>query len=225
MKKVLLMLGVMLFSASAFAMNQEAMDDKTCAEQRASFEEIVNSLNQDSFIAQYIVTNLADTFRELPDEQAMPLAQCYDTYRVKGEAMTQFVRTHSDIFRQKALESNKGDEAKQAVISEAKVYDELQTEMLDFAHRVEFLSEQAKLDHIVALGQESYVVQYILSNMVDPMKKMTDQQAAPKAKAYAALKVNGLALTEFVRAHSNDYSMYVEIEMENFADRVEKLAK
>lgn len=201
MKKVLLMLGVMLFSASAFAMNQEAMDGKTCAEKKAAFEKYAAEQRSD-FVAQNILINMADPMLKMDDEQAQPLAACYATYKVKGQNFTTFVRNNANIGLQKE-----------------------EDELLAFADRVEFLSEKAELDRVVAQGNESFIVQHILGNMMDPMKKMTDAQAAPKAKAYAALKVNGLPLTEFVRAHSNDYNMYVEIEMENFADRVERLAK
>ncbi len=205
MKKVLLMLGVMLFSASAFAMNQEAMDTEKCAEQRTAFEKYAVGQRTD-FVVQNILINMADPMINMEDEQAQPLAACYATYKVKGRNFTTFVRDNADIFS--------GD-----------IYGKIKAELLAFADRVEFLSEKAELDRVVAQGQDSYVVQHILSNMIDPMKQMTDVQAAPKARAYVALKINGISLPEYVRAHSNDYTKNVEIEMEKFADRVERLAK
>ncbi len=205
MKKVLLMLGVMLFSASAFAMNQEALDGETCAEQKAAFERYAVGKRTDS-VVQNILINMADPMIKMDDEQAQPLAACYATYKVKGKNFTTFVRDNAGIFP--------GD-----------ITGKEKAELLAFADRVEFLSEKAELDRVVAQGDESFIVQHILDNMVGPMEKMTDAQAAPKARAYAALKINGISLPEYVRAHSNDYNMDVEIDMENFADRVEGLAK
>lgn len=205
MKKVLLMLGVMLFSASAFAMNQEAMEGKTCAEQKAAFEKYAAGQRTD-FVVQNILINMADPMIKMDDEQAQPLAACYATYRVKGRNFTTFVRDNAGIFP--------GD-----------ITGKEKAELLAFADRVEFLSEKAELDRVVRVGNETNIMDYIWEKMISPLKEMSDAQAAPKARAYAALKVNGLPLTEFVRAHSNDYDMYVEIELENFADRVERLAK
>ncbi|MBQ8032561.1 MAG: hypothetical protein IJ266_01185 [Elusimicrobiaceae bacterium] len=205
MKKVLVMLGVMLFSASAFAMNQEAMNGKTCEEEKAAFEKYATNQRTD-FVVQNILINMADPMIHMTDEQAQPLATCYATYKVKGRDFTAFVRDNAGIFP--------GD-----------IKGKEKAELLAFADRVDFLSEKAELDRVVAQGNESFIVQHILGNMIDPMEKMTDAQAAPKAKVYAALKVKGMALTEFVRAHSNDYTMDVEIEMESFANRVERLAK
>ena len=153
MKKVLMLLGVVLFSASAFALNAEVTGNETCAEMKAAFEKHVDSLEKESFIAQYIVINLADSFQQLTDEQATPLAQCYATYRVKKDTlMVDFVRTHADIFRQKALEAVEEDFKKGNIddneryirlksILNASVYDELKEEMLGFADRVTNLSK------------------------------------------------------------------------------------
>lgn len=217
MKKVLVMVGVMLFSASAFALNAEAQADKTCAEQKAKLEQLFDSQSQDSHIVQYILINLADPleYQKPTDEEFTPLAQCYMQVRVKGQPLVDFVRANADIFRQKSPLEHRS----------LKVFDEMQAELNEFADRVERVAEQAELNRVIALGNESYVVQHVLSNLIDPMKKMTDEQAAPKAKVYALLKVNGISLAEFVRNHANDYTMDVEIDMDHFADRIERLAK
>ena len=205
MKKVLLMLGVMLFSASAFAMNQEAMDDKTCAEKKAAFEENVAGQRTD-FVVQYILINMADPMKNMTDEQAQPLAVCYATYEVKGEKFTKFVRDNANIFP--------GDITRK---EEAK--------LLDFAERVELLSEKEEFARVVRVGNETNIMEYIWEKMISPLKEMSDAQAAPKAKVYATLKVNGLPLTDYVRAHSRSYDMYAETVVEAFVDRVEKLSK
>ena len=206
MKKVLVLLGVMLFSASAFALNAEVTMDKNCASQKAEFEQYVASQKNTSFIVQNILINLSDPMETMSDDEAMPKALCYATYQVKGRPLVAFVRANAEIFP--------GDISKK----EAK-------KLYNFADRVEILNEKAEFDRVVAMGKDSYVVQHILGNMADPMKQMSDEQARPKAKAYAAFKVNGKSFVEFVRDHSNDYTMDVEIDMEVFADRVERLAK
>ncbi len=201
MKKLMMLLGVVLFSASAFALNAQAPADEKCPG-KAQFEQYAARQNNRYFIAQYILINLADPLAEMTDEQATPLAVCYASYQVKEKSLVAFVRFQKDEFRPKEA-----------------------GELAAFADRVEILNEKAEFDRVVAQENDSYLVQHILGNMIDPMAKMSDKQAAPKAKAYATWKVNGISLPEYVRAHSNDYTMDVEIVMEGFADRVERLAK
>ncbi len=201
MKKIMMLLGVVLFSASAFALNAQAPADEKCPG-KANFEQYAARQSNNYFIAQYILINLADPMAEMTDTQAAPLAACYALYQVKGKSLVSFVRAHKEEFRPKE-----------------------EGELAAFADRVEILNEKAEFDRVAAQKNESYMVQHILGNMIDPMAKMSDEQATPRAKAYATWKVNGLPLVEYVRAHSNDYTMDVEIDMEKFADRVEELAK
>lgn len=217
MKKVLMMLGVMLFTTAVFAQNAAALSDEECQHQKDQFEQMVEESNNESFLVQNILINWADPMASMADAQAQPLAVCYAKFKVKGVALTQYVRAHADIFR--PANENLYEEKVKAT------YDKLQRELLQFADRVDLLSEQAELDRVIAQGSDSFVLQHILSNMADPMKKMSDEQARPKAKTYAALKVKSMPLVEFVRFHSGDYTMDAEIYMEHFADRVERLSK
>lgn len=214
MKKVLMMLGVMLFTTAVFAQNAAVLSDEECQHQKEQFEQMVDESSNESFLVQNILINWADPMASMADDQAKPLAVCYAKFKVKGVALTQYVRAHADIFRP----ANEGPKSQGT-------YDKLQRELLQFADRVDLLSEQAELDRVIAQGSDSFVLQHILSNMADPMKKMSDEQARPKAKTYAALKVKSMPLVEFVRFHSGDYTMDAEIYMEHFADRVERLSK
>ena len=219
MKKIGVVLSLLVaLSASAFALNVEASGVEDCNGKKAAFEQQVNSLDKDSFIVQYILINLADPVEQLTDEQMAPLAQCYNTYRVKGTPMVDFVRAHSDIFRQQAQQGEKS----------AQVFDKLQTELLGFTHRVEKLAEQATLDEIVSYDNDDWVVQHILSNLADPMSKMTDEQATPKARVYKQLKVKSQPLMKFVREEAYRFGSYadnVEDALNDFANRVEVLTK
>lgn len=206
MKKIGVVLSLLVaMSASAFALNMEAPSNKDCASQRAEFEKYAINQRTD-FVVQNILLNMADPMLQMSDEEAQPLAVCYATYKIRGTSFTNFVRNNAGIFP--------GD-----------ITGKEKAELLAFADRVEFLSEKADLDRVLALNNDSFTVQHILSNMADPMEKMTDEQARPKAKAYAALKVHGMSLVEFVRRHANDYTMNVENDMDNFANRVERLSK
>ena len=121
MKNIGVVLSLLVaLSASAFALNAEAPAGEDCNAQRAAFEQQVNSIDKDSFIVQYILINLADTVQGQKDEQFAPLARCYNTYRVKGSSMVDFVRANADIFRQKAREEEKN----------APAFDKLQAELL-----------------------------------------------------------------------------------------------
>ncbi len=218
MKKVLTWLGMMLFSACAFALNAQAPAGEDCHAQRAAFEQHVNSQSNNSFIVQYILINLADPAEELTDEQVTPLAQCYIRYQVKGTSMVDFVRANATIFRQKAKPEEQN----------AAVFDDLEMELLRFANRVERLGEQAELDRIAAGDNDDHVVQHILNNLADPMAQMTDEQAAPKAKVYKQLKVNRQPLVEFALQQASRFGNFapnVEEDLNSFANRVNKLAQ
>ena len=221
MKKVLMLLGVVLFPAFAFALNAEAQDEKECEGNRAKFERQVNSQDKTSFIMQYILINLADDAvksNKYTEEQFVPLAQCYETYTVKGTPLVDFVRANADVFRP----------AESDPASELDVYDELQSELLTFANRVEKVSKQAALNKVIAHDNDDWVVQHILGNLADPMRNMSDAQAAPKAVVYKQLKVNSLPLVEYSRQQSERFariSPSVTNDLNDFADRVERLAK
>ena len=219
MKKILVMLSVVLFSVPAFALNAGTSAGKDCNAEKAAFEQHVNSLSKDSFIVQYILINLADPVKEqkLTDAQFFPLAQCYNTYRVRGVPMVDFVQANADIFRQNARPKEE----------RSQVYDELRAELLDFANRVERLSEQAALDDVASHGNDDWVVEHILGNLADPMSKMTDEQAAPKASVYKQLKVKDQSLVEFSFEQAQRFKGLadnVEKDLTSFAKRVESLA-
>ena len=206
MKKVTALLGVVLFSASAFALNAEAVaGNKTCDAQKAAFEKYAAE-QKVSFIEQSILINMADPMEQMSDEQAQPLAACYATFFVKGTPFVNFVRANAGIFP--------GD-----------ISGKEEAELRAFADRVERLSEKAEFERVVAMNNDSFVIQHILSNMADPMKKMNDEQARTKAKAYAQYTVRGQSLVDFVLDHKTDFTMDVEIDLEHFVDRVVTLSK
>lgn len=221
MRKVLMLLGVVLFPAFAFALNAEAQDGKDCEGNKAKFERQVNSQTKTSFIMQYILINLADgavKSNEYTEEQFVPLAQCYETYTVKGTPLVDFVRANADVFRP----------AESDPASALPVYDELQNELLEFANRVEKVSKQAALNKVIAHDNDDWVVQHILGNLADPMRNMTDAQAEPKAIIYNQLKVKSLSLVGYSRQQAGRFahiSPSVTNDLNEFADRVEKLAK
>lgn len=219
MKKIGVVLSLLVaLSASAFALNAGAMAGEDCNEKRAAFEQQVNSVDKDSFIVQYILINLADTMEGQKDEQAAPLAQCYNTYRVKGTPMVDFVRANADIFRQKAREEEKA----------APAFDKLQKQLLGFANRVERLAEQATLNEIAAHDNDDWLVQHVLGNLADPMRNMSDEQAAPKAVVYKQLTVRHQPLVSFARQQANRFAQFannVAEDLTTFANRVETLAK
>ena len=201
MKKVLVMLGVMLFSASAFALNVEAPADKDCAKQKAEFEASAAGQRVD-FVVQHILINMADPLENMTDEQAQPLAVCYATFRVKGEALSSFVRDNAGIFP--------GD-----------VSGKEKANLLAFATRVEQLSEKAAFDQVVAKNNDLAIMSYVFTNMLNPMDQMSASQAAAKAAIYKTYKVKGRPLSEFIREQSLHFDMYAETRLDNFADKID----
>ena len=206
MKKVIVLLGVVLFSASAFALNAVAPASKDCAAQKAEFEKNVASQANVSFIAQNILINLADPMENQTDEEALEQAACYGTFQVKGQDLVSFVRAHADIFP--------GD-----------ISGKEEAELLRFADRVQKLSAQAAINRVAATGNVSHIMQFILINFADSMAQMSDAQAAAYAKAYQGVKVNGQPMMQFVRVHASEFPGNVGPEFDVFVARVEQLAK
>lgn len=219
MKKVIALFGVMVFSASAFALNavssaekdggkrEAAFEEyKDCAKKKVAFEEYVAGQTNQSFIAQNILINMADPMETMTDEEAKPLAACYAKFHVKGKRFVEFVRANAGIFP--------GD-----------VSGKEEAELRAFADRVERLSIQAEMDRMVSQGNQSHTLQYILYNFVDPMVNMSDEEATSLAKAYKACKVGNVPLLQFIREHSGYLDGNVGDDYDKFVDRVSRLAK
>lgn len=223
MKKIGVVLSFLVaLSASAFALNAEAPAVKNCSDKKAAFEQKVNAMDNDSFIVQYVVINFADNFPAV-DEEAAPLAQCYATYYVKGKLMTQYVRENADIFRLKALE-NETDAVKRSEIANAKVFDELQTELLDFAGRVEALNEKVAFDEMAKQDNDYFIAQNILFNLADPFATLTDKEAVSKAKVYVKFEVKGKPMLSFVEKQAREHAELGHEGLDAFALRVAALA-
>lgn len=74
-------------------------------------------------------------------------------------------------------------------------------------------------------GDENFIGQFVLFNMADPMKEMTDRQATDYAQRYVQYQVNDRSLVEFARApHVNWHYSALE-ELAAFGERIERLAK
>ncbi len=201
MKKVLMLFGVVLFPAFAFALNAEAPSVADCQSQKKAFEEHAAGLRSD-FVAQYILINMSDPMEQMSDEEALPVAACYANFTVQGRKLTSFVRAHSFF---------PGD-----------IQGREKAKLETFATRVDRLSVQARLNKLS--GNMSHVMQYVLINLADPMVKMSDAEAAPLAKAYQGCYVNGQPLMKFVRVHASEFPVTVAEELDTFVARVNELA-
>lgn len=198
MKKIIALLGVMLFCATTFALNAVAPVDEDCAAQKAAFEKNVASQANNYFIAQNILINLADPLEQMTDPQAQPLAACYATFEVKGVPFVDFVRAHQGEFRP--------NEANQLAV---------------FAARVERLSKKAAFEQVVAQNNDYFIMLYVLDNIIAPMQQMSEPEAAAKAAEYKSYQVKGQPLSEFIRHQAAGFDMNVEIHLEDFADKID----
>ena len=68
------------------------------------------------------------------------------------------------------------------------------------------------------------ISQHIYETIVRPFAKLSDEEALPLAKCYATYKVQNTSLLNYVRG-DNNFPTEVGNEMEDFADRVEALAR
>lgn len=218
MKKLLTLFAIMLAPVFVLAATEvEPEEEFNCQEEKQAFEQIASQDN-DYFIAQYVLIDLADPMEKrdqklrtssgtelakLPDYE---LANCYNNFRVKGQPLVQFVRAQARSFQ-----------AKEAA------------QLLNFAGKVEGRSKAAQMHQVAAKGNYSFTMQHILINMADPFALLSDAEAVPVARVYAKEYVNGKKLSQFVRENANifpgDVSGKEAQNLNDFADRIANLAR
>ncbi len=74
-------------------------------------------------------------------------------------------------------------------------------------------------------GNANFIGQYVLINLADPMRDMTDEEATPLAKEYVKYQVKDVSLVEFCKNPGVDWHQSALDELAAFGKRVEKLAK
>lgn len=74
-------------------------------------------------------------------------------------------------------------------------------------------------------GNANFIGQYVLINLADPMRDMTDEEATPLAKEYATYQVNGVSLVDFCKNPGANWHQSALDELAAFGERVENLAK
>lgn len=205
MKKIGVVLSLLVaLSVSAFALNAGAPTDENCKEQRVAFEQQAAAQGNISFIVQNILINMADPMELLSDAEAMPQAVCYNTFRVKGQKLVQFVRLNAAIFPGDLS----GKEAQN---------------LRNFAGRVEALSNKVAFDEMAQQDNEYFIAQNILINLADPLAKLSDAEATPVAKVYATFEVKGKSMVAFAQEQAQKYDEFEALRA--FASRINELAK
>lgn len=199
MKKILALLGLVLLPAFVFAATEVEYD---CEAEKEAFAEYVSGQNNDYFISQHVLVNLADPMREMSDWDATPHAVCYVQYVAHGKRLPDFVRLNAGKFQPKE-----------------------KAQLLEFAGRSEALVERQRLEKMVAKGNTSHIMEFVLINLADSMRKLSDEEAVTKARVYADIRVNGVDLVQFVKDHAVEYPGDTQTEFDAFAQRVEQLAK
>ncbi len=186
-------------------MGAEAVQQfQQCVNEQRKFEQDVATQENNSFIMQNILINMADPMENISNEQALPLALCYANYKVKGQSLVSFVRAHANIFP--------GDVSKRE-----------ETKLRVFAGRVEALNEMMSFNEMAEQDNEYFIAQNILINLADPFAKLNDQDAAPKAGVYVDFKVKGEPMLSFAERQAIQYDEFEGLRA--FANRVAALAK
>lgn len=75
--------------------------------------------------------------------------------------------------------------------------------------------EQVRFERVVINlnGNESHICQYIVQNLADAMRDMTDEEAAPLAQGYLKYQINGTPMLQFIQeivAHDGNYQRRIE---------------
>ncbi len=86
---------------------------------------------------------------------------------------------------------------------------------------------QIKFEETIAgfNGDANVIGQYILFNLADPMRKLTDEEATPLAKDYIHYNVNGVSLVQFCERPGVNWHESALDELAAFGERVARLAK
>lgn len=74
-------------------------------------------------------------------------------------------------------------------------------------------------------GNANFIGQYVLINLADPMRNMTDEEATLLAKEYVNYQVKGVSLVEFCKNPGVNWHQSALDELAAFGERVERLAK
>ena len=199
MKKLLVVLGVLMFCTSAFALN--AAGTNACPG-KTDFEKKANS-QEDHLAIQKVMFELADPLATMTDEQAQPLAVCYVTYQVHKRMLPDYVRMHAKKF------ASKGARQEAA-------------RMRDFAARIEVLNEKVDFDQMAQQESDYFIAQNMLINYAEPFLQLPVADAAAKAKYYANFQVKGHSLNAFVEEITVENPEFDGLR--RFVSRIEELA-
>lgn len=206
MKKLIALLSVVVFVSPVFALNATNFDEKKCAEEKSYFRSFINrNKGNEAAITQYILMTYAEPMAKLADAEALPLAECYATFNINGQALIDFTRQNAGIFT--------ADQT-------GKIEDTLRA----FASRVEDLSVNGDWLGVMDSSMTDYeLAEHILTNVADPFAKLSDEEAAPLAESYMSRKVKGQPFIGFVEKQGGRYAEFGDLE--TFAARVRRLAK
>ena len=206
MKKLIALLSVAVFVSPVFALNAPNFDEEKCAEEKAYFYSLMDRVDGDeAVITQYILTRYAEPMAQLADAEALPLAECYATFKVNDKTLVDFTRENAGIFT--------ADQT-------GKMKDTLRA----FASRVEDLSVNGDWLGVMNSDMTNYqLAQHILTNVAVPFAKLSDEEAAPLAKSYMNRKIKGQPFIGFVETQGGRYTEFSDLE--TFAARVKRLAK
>lgn len=88
---------------------------------------------------------------------------------------------------------------------------------------IEAFGERDRFNEVAKQSNNYFIAQYILINLADPLVKLGDMEALPKAVVYNTFRVGNRSMVDFVRAFAGQFQPKEEGELRAFAGRVEAL--
>lgn len=88
---------------------------------------------------------------------------------------------------------------------------------------IDAFAERDRFNEVAKQSNNYFIAQYILINLADPLVKLGDMEALPKAVVYNTFRVGNRSMVDFVRAFAGQFQPKEEGELRAFAGRVEAL--
>ncbi len=238
MKKIGVLLCLVALTTGAFASQTDKMEEKVVRKVARAELRVNKQAQQEAKKLLQALENYRNmASKSTPDQTGMILpaiAQVSDIYLANRDGLKKVANkintpvtfkngaqmSMTRYIDQFASEMDNLDAFKTALEEDCQAQNGKEAKAQKSAAQVKFEEEIAGFN-----GDANVIGQYILFNLADPMRKLTDEEATPLAKDYIHYNVNGVSLVQFCERPGVNWHESALDELAAFGERVARLAK
>ena len=238
MKKIGVLLCLVALTTGAFASQTDKMEEKVVRKVARAELRVNKQAQQEAVKLLQALENYRNmASKNTPDQTGMILpaiARVSDVYLANRDGLKKVANkintpvtfkngaqmSMTRYIDQFASEMDNLDTFKTALEEDCQVQNGKEAKAQKSAAQVKFEEEIAGFN-----GDANFIGQYILFNLADPMRKLTDEEATPLAKDYIHYNVNGVSLVEFCERPGANWHESALEDLATFGARVARLAK